>query len=504
MAGAFETIRDMPLRKKAIMIASLAMGLAGIIMLFMWTRSLDYHVLYANLAEDDAGLIVQKLKELKVPYKVGAGGILVPSDKVYELRLQFATLGLPRGAGVGFELFDKTDFGATDFVQKLNYRRALQGELSRTIMALSEVEQCRVHLATPEKSLFVQDAVRPSASVLLKLRKGRSLSQGQVQGIVHLVSNSIEGLNPRDVTIIDSRGDLLTRPDDDSLGLSSSQLEYQRNYEKDIESRIIGILEPVAGKNKVRAKVTASIDFTKSEKTEEKYDPDGQVVRSEQKSSEKSSSEGPSGVAGVTSNVPGKAAAQYTPARSQSQKQSDTVNYEISRITSHIVGPTAEVKRLSAAVIVDWAEVAQEGEQKEKGKKSAPRSSEDMKLYEDLVKKAIGFVAERGDEVNVINMQFETMPHEELPEAPKRYVEAVTSAAKYIIPLVAVVLFFLFVLRPLMKILSMPQEGRPRHETAAAAQMAEAPKSTKDIVIEWAKQNPDQAINIIKKWIGER
>ncbi|NTU42075.1 MAG: flagellar M-ring protein FliF, partial [Nitrospirales bacterium] len=503
MAKIIENIKNMPLRNKIILLVSVVLAVAVVVFALSWIQKADYQVLYANLSESDAGSVVQKLKELKVPYRIEAGSITVPSDKVYDLRLQLAAQGIPQGGGIGFELFDKTDFGTTDFVQKLNYRRALQGELGRTIMALSEVEQCRVHLAIPEKSLFVQEGNSPSASVLVKLRPGRTLSQGQIQGIVHLVSSSIEGLNPRAVTVVDSHGEMLTRPaDSDMAGLSSSQLEFQRSYEKEMESRILGILEPVVGKNKVRAKVTAALDFTKTEKTEEKYDPDSQVVRSEQKNIERSASGGSGGIAGVGSNLPGKGG-QTSSSQSGSQKQHETINYEISKVVSHSVNSAGELKRLSVAVIVDGAYIGREGA---KERKYAPRSEDDIRRYEELVKNAVGFTSARGDEVRVVNMPFESLPQEEAGEEQTSYMPIILTALKYAVPVLALLLFFLFVIRPLIgAVASAPfplaqTTGTASGNMSFPQRVGEIEKSleTKALplqpdVIEWAKKNPEQA-----------
>jgi flagellar M-ring protein FliF len=513
MERIIETIKGMPFKNRIILIGAVTLAIAGVILFVAWMQKADYQVLFTNLAEGDAGGIVQKLKELKVPYRLESGSIMVPADQVYDLRLQLAAQGLPHGGGIGFELFDKTDFGATDFVQKLNYRRALQGELSRTIMSLSEVEQCRVHLAIPEKSLFVQEGNNPSASVMVKLRAGRTLARGQIQGIVHLVSSSIEGLNPRDVTVVDNRGDMLTRQSDDLAGLSSSQLEYQRNYEKDLESRVLGILEPVVGKNKVRARVAAALDFSKVEKTEEKFDPDSQVIRSEQKSVEKSTSGAQGGVPGVASNLPGKATQQSSSTSTGSQKQQETTNYEISRITSHTVNASGDIKKVSVAVIVDGTYQAQEGATE---KKYSPRPEEDLRQYEDLVKRAIGFTADRGDEVRIVNMPFESVPQEALGDAPRSYMPVIMAAAKYAVPVIALALFFLFVVKPLMKTVTAAQ---PALRTAAGELVfpqtvaelekqvdskALPPPDSKQEVIEWSKNNPEQAAGLVKAWIEER
>ncbi len=506
-----EKVKQMPLKNKMILASIVIMSIAGVILFFAWTQKADYQVLYSNLTEGDAGTIVQKLKELKIPYRLEAGSIQVPSDKVYDLRLQLASQGLPHGGGIGFELFDKTDFTTTDFVQKLNYKRALQGELARTITSLAEVEQSRVHLALPEKSLFMQEQNKPSASVLVKLKSGSMLSQSQVQGITHLVSSSVEGLQPRDITVIDSRGEMLTRHSDEIVGLSSSQLEYQKNYEKDIESRVLGILEPIVGKNKIRAKVSASIDFTKVEKREERFDPDGQVVRSEQKTIEKSNVGSGGGVPGVASNLPGKTGTAGPSSQSGSQKQNETINYEISKVTSHVISSTGDIKRLSVAVIVDG--IYKEGKDS-KEKKYEPRAEEDIRHYEDLVKKAVGFSEERGDEVRVLNMAFEPVAEEEFGETSAQYLPVIITVAKYAVPLVALLFFFLLVLKPLIKTLA-PQPMVQRMPVSAARgadgqiedggrAKAIPDKTVQAEVIQWSKNNPEQAAKIIKGWLEER
>lgn len=506
IATITENIMAMPAKKKMILLGVIILAITSLILLFSWSQKVDYQILYSNLSEEDAGLIIEKLKEQKIPYKTSAGGIMVPSDKVYELRLQMASKGLPQGGSVGFELFDKANFTMTDFVQKLNYRRALQGELARTIRSLSEVEQCRVHLAVPEKSLFVKEDERPKASVLVKLKQGRSLSHGQIQGVVHLVSSSVEGLNPKDVSVVDQRGEILTKEAGNIVGASNDQLEYQRNFEKEMENRIIGILEPVVGKNKVRSRVTATLDFTKIEKTEERFDPDSHVVRSEQKNIEKSLSGTTGGVPGVSSNLPGKTGTQVASNQGQSEKKNEVINYEISRITSHITNTPGELKRISAAVLVDGTYAAQEGA---KEKKYTPRSEEDIKQFEDMVKKAIGFTADRGDEVRVVNMPFETAPQEELTEPKRDIMPIILTAAKYIVPLLAVVLLLLFVIKPLIKSITATGTQRgPLHLPQTVAEIEKtleiSGKPTGGNVIDWARKNPKDASNLIKGWIEEK
>ncbi len=515
MQNIIETIKNWPIKQKIIFFSIIFFSVAGMVILFSWLQSADYRILYSNLIEDDIALIVQQMKEMKIPYKIEFGNVLVPSNMVYDLRLQFAAQGLPHGGSIGFELFDKNNFGTTNFVQKINFRRALQGELARTIRSVTEVDQCRVHLSIPEKSIFVTEKEKPRASILIKLKPGRRLTQSQVQGMVHLISSSVEGLDPNDVTIVNNRGEMLTHQTDDGIGFSSSQLEYQNNYEKAMESRIRDILEPVVGRGKVRAKVTATVDFTRRESTEERFDPDGQVARSEQKDTEKEMTAGKGGVPGVASNLPGKAKVSSS-ANILSQKKNETINYEISKVTKHVINSFGDIKRLTAAVLVDGVYTKQEGSGE---MKYVPRSEEELKRYEDLAKKAIGFTEERGDEAKVVNMPFQVVPREEFSESPREYLPSVITMARYVVPLLIAFFFFLFVLRPLTKALSVPQANQkipelPLSQAATGLEGGIHPKeipseeipkvkSMKNNVIEWVKKNPQQATNLVKGWMDE-
>lgn len=505
----FSRIKGMPPKKIVGLFCAAVLSIAMVVLAVTWSQREDYQVLFSNLSEADAGQVVQKLKDLKVPYRVEAGGVQVPSGSVYDTRLQLAAQGLPQGGGVGFELFDKTTFGTTEFVQKLNYKRALQGELARTVMALGEVEQCRVHLAIPEKKLFVREGgtERPSASVLVKLRTGRSLSPAQVDGIIHLVGSSVEGLTPQDVTVVDNKGTVLTKGSADPSGLSTAQFDHQSGFARELEAKIVGILEPVAGRGKVRAKVTAALDFSRNETTEEKYDPEGQVVRSEQKSTEKSGAGGSGGVPGVASNLPGRTAAAAALAQAQSDRQSQTVNYEITKVTTRTVNSPGSIKRLSAAVLVDGTYVAQQGS---KELKYTARSEDEIRRYEELVREAIGYTKERGDEVRIVNMPFEIAKEEQMPEEKKSYVAVVAPAARYAAPLVALSLFFLFVVRPLIRSISAtppaPAPGSaqlPYPQVVPGLERGMTPRElpVREQVVEWARKNPQDAAGVIKSWV---
>ena len=514
------------INQRMIILVALAGSVAGLIALALWTQQPDMQVLFTNLNGEDAAAIIDKLKESKTPYETTGGGatILVPSAQVHDLRLTLASQGIPRGGGVGYEIFDRTSIGMSDFVQKLNYRRALQGELARTIAQMPEVERARVHLAMPERRLFATEQDRPRASVVVSLRNGQMLSKTQVQGMVHLVASSVEGLQARDVTVVDGHGRLLssTTGQDETAGLTSTQLEYQRTIEKDIETRIQTMLERIVGANKAVVRVSSLVDFRKVETTEERYDPNGQVVRSEQRGQEKTNGvNGVSGgVPGVQSNVPpGTEQEPSQTSSSATQTKNETVNYEISRTVSRIVEPIGSIKQLSVAVLVDGTyempKVA-EGETAEKPagdvvKKYIPRSEEDMKRIEDIVKKAMGYSSERQDQVQVVNVQFGFGPEEPVAGAG---VEAVADAPKAWMPYVrygvGALLFLMilfFVVRPLIAML-----GAPSVEAAeASAPALPAPVSAVEAsletsanraqILDMAKKNPDGTAVVVKQWL---
>src|SRR5574337_323069 len=248
--------------RTTVLLGGAALVVAAAVAFLIFNRSPEYHVLYSQLSPEDSGAVIEKLKEKRIPYSVDGAAISVPAEKVYETRMELAGAGLPQGGGVGFEIFDKAGFGVTDFVQKINYKRALQGELARTISQIKEIESARVHLALPEKGVFLEEQKKARASIIVKLKPGKTLSQGQVSSIVHLVANSSDNLRPEDVTVVDTSGRMWTKESDDdaSLKLTASQLEYKRGLEKDIESRVQSMLEKAVGAGKVVARVSAEVD----------------------------------------------------------------------------------------------------------------------------------------------------------------------------------------------------------------------------------------------------
>ena len=507
-------IKAMPAGKKTALLGVIILSITAIVLLNVWIQKADYQVLYSGLSEEDAGRIVQELKDKKIPYQLGTtGAVLVPSDKVYDLRLQLASQGLPQGGGVGFEIFDNTSFTTSEFVQKLNYRRALEGELARTIKSMSGIQKGRVHLVIPDKSVFAfqESQSKTSAAVFITLQNGRKLDRSEVESIVHLVASSVEDLGPDNITVIDNKGNLLTKPVGDSImALTGTQTEYQRNFEQNLISQVVSILEPVVGRGKVNARVSADFDFTRSERTEERYDPEGVVVRSEQKSTEKTTSGGGGGVPGVASNLPGGATQPSASLLGQSQKQEEMINYETSKTVTRVVESPVNLKRLTVALLIDGILPSQKGTT-ENADKYTVRSEDDLRYYEDIVKKTIGFSGERGDEISVNIMPFKEMESADTQVEEKNYMPVVITILKYIVPGIVVLVFFLMVVRPLVTSLSraVPQQTRSITATEASSGELASPLRAKEIplekqVINWADSNPRQAAGLVKGWLEER
>lgn len=509
--------------RQVLLLLIVSGALAGVVAGFLWSREPDMQVLFSNLTQEDAGAIVAKLREQKVPFIAeGAGTILVPTDKVHELRLNLAGQSLPQGGGVGFEIFDRTMIGMTDFVQKLNYRRALQGELARTIGQLAEVERARVHLSVPERSLFADHREKPRASVVLTFRRGKTLASGQIQGIAHLVASSVEGLQPQEVTVVDAHGQVLTKPTGDTVSQQTgAQLDAKQALEKDLETRVQSMLERVVGAGKAVVRVSSVLDLRQVERTEEAYDPNVQVVRSENRQQEKatsSSASGDGGVAGVGANVPGNAAPSSEGSSSNNSTRTNaTVNYEINKTISRVVEPVGTIKRLTAAVMVDGSYEVKEGGDKDKKpeRKYVPRGDEEMKKLEELVKNAIGYSEERGDQVQVLNVAFdatavevgEAGPAEPLPNP------MIGQYVKYGVFVVLAMLVFLVVIRPLMRMLAESPSGSRQlalpagsalPATVGQLEASLAPAQIPSGLFETARGNPQATAMVVKKWLKEK
>jgi len=516
-------------------VAVLLLSIIGFGYLIFWNAQPEYQVLFSNLSQEDAGDMVNKLKERKIPYQLTNNGttVLVPREQVYDLRISLATEGLPKGGGVGFEVFDRTNLGTTDFVQKLNYQRALQGELSRTIKQIKEIDQARVHVVTPKESLFVEEQKKPTASVLVKTRSGMTLGPAQVEGIVNLVASAVEGLEPGNITIVDTSGKVLFKRTDSSQAgqMTTTQLEYQKNIEEGFKKKVQGMLEEVLGPSRAIARISADIDFQQVDITEEKYDPAG-VLRSEQKNTEKSSAtqvQSPSGETkegslevkgtepkkGATpENVKVQARGGAAPVNlTSAERQNEIRNYEISKVNRHVRNPMGKLAKMSVAVVVD-------GSYKGAGKNReyVPRTQDEMKNLENIVKKAIGYSEERKDQVEVINMPFYwSVVEEEIKEEKTNvWKEYLHVGYKPVVSVILILLFFFIVVRPLLKkrsfspgmeagatlLQSGPQTALPPQ--TAQDKRAPAAVNFRDQALQIAQDDPSKTAKIVKTWLKEK
>jgi len=446
-----KTFKSLTPSKRLSIIIVAVVTLVSIGTFVLLVNQKEYKTLFSSLSTEDAGRIVVVLQEKKVPYKISSAGdsILIPAEYVSELRLSLAASGLPRGGGVGFEIFDNKNFGVTDFVQKLNYQRALQGELSRTINGLDEIQHSRVHIVIPQKSLFVEKQAKPTASVIIKIKTGRKLRASQIEGIASLVAGSVEELSPEEVMIVDSGGNILSaaRSGPQLSKRTDSQIEFQRNVEKGLANRIQSMLEKVVGQGKVVAKVSATLDFRVMEKTEESYDPEEPVVRSEHRRSEKSNVPAGGGGESTVSLTGGRSENAYG---TDHEKTDETINYEINRVVSKTIMPVGEIEKLSVAVLVDGVY-----SKNDKGAEEfQPRSKKEMGTLEGLVKRSVGFDAKRGDQVVITSIPFKKVELETELAKEGFWKTASHMAApfiKYIVLLIVFICILFFILRPLIK-----------------------------------------------------
>ncbi|WP_312981422.1 flagellar basal-body MS-ring/collar protein FliF [Atlantibacter sp.] len=482
-----------------LMVAGAA-AVAIIVALVLWAKTPDYRVLYSNLSEKDGGAIVTQLTQMNVPYRFSenGGAILVPADNVHELRLKMAGLGLPKGGAVGFELLDQEKFGISQFSEQVNYQRALEGELSRTIETLGPVKSARVHLAMPKPSLFVREQKAPSASVTVNLEPGRALDEGQITAVVHMVSSAVAGLPPGNVTLVDQGGHLLTPSSTAGRDLNDAQLKYAADVEGRVQRRIEAILGPIVGNGNVHAQVTAQIDFASKEQTEEQYrpnnDPSQAAIRSRQLNSNEQIGSGlPGGVPGALSNQPAPAnnapidaPAAQNPQNAQNNGQrtqtannnstvprntqrDETTNYEVDRTIRHTKMNTGDVQRLSVAVVVNYRTLP-DG-------KPLPLTNDQMKQIEDLTREAMGFTETRGDTLNVVNSPFtETLETGgELPFWQQQsFIDQLMSAGRWLIVLIVAWLLWRKAVRP--------QLQRRAEETKAVHEVARQQKEMEDAV----------------------
>ena len=522
-----------------------AIGIVGLVM----GRQAEWRVLYASLTDKDGGAVIAQLSTLNVPYKYteGGGAILVPADRVHDVRLKLASLGLPKGSVNGFEMMEANRFGMTQFQERLTFQRGLEGELTRSIQALSSVQSARVHLALPNQNGFFREQQKPSASVLLGLHPGRTLDRNQLAGIVHLVASSVPEMNPTSVSVLDDTGKLLSTPPDGSggtLGGDVEQLQYVQQIEQQYSRRILDILEPIVGKQNVKAQVTAELDFSQTESTTESHkpnqSPDTSAIRSQQTvestNGAASTNAVPSGVPGATTNqppgqssAPVNGAAQPLSASGQTQggasKRESIVNYEVDKTVRVVKGATGVIKRINAAVVVNNQSVTDA-----KGKTtSSPLTDVQLEKMTALVRETVGFSKDRGDSVNLVNAAFAPEKIDVLDVPLWRQpdvMDLIRSLAWPLGTLGLAALVLLGVIRPAMKGLGQPgKAGVARVEekgnqiNAVEADQPERPQlvaprhisepaqaSAGELMLEDARKltrdNPAAVANIVKAWIN--
>ena len=524
-----------------------AIGIVGLVM----GRQAEWRVLYSNLADKDGGAVISQLSTLNIPYKYteGGGAILVPADRVHDVRLKLASLGLPKGSVNGFEMMESNRFGMTQFQERLTFQRGLEGELTRSIQALSSVQNARVHLALPNQNGFFREQQKPSASVLLSLHPGRALDRTQLAGIVHLVASSVPEMSPSAVSVLDDSGKLLSAMPDGTgaMGADAEQLQYAQQIEQLYSRRILDILEPLVGKQNVKAQVTAELDFSQTESTTESHKPnqtpDSSTVRSQQlvESTNGAQAGPPAGVPGATTNQPpaqpaapingqpqtlaaAGQAAGAAGANSSSKKES-IINYEVDKTVRVVKGATGVIKRINAAVVLN-NQVTTDAQGKIT---STPLTEAQLEKMTALVRETVGFSQDRGDSVNVVNAPFAAAVVDSTEIPVWRQPEVVDLARSLAWPLGTLglaALVLLGVIRPAMKSLTQPppaaeplgderggqldaleseqparpQLGGPSAETGTGMvspgelRLEDARKLTRD--------NPAAVANIVKAWMN--
>ncbi len=521
----------MSARTKGMLVLGFAMLAAVVAATWLWSATPNYRVLFTNLSDRDGGAIIAQLSQMNIPYKNADGGtILVPQDKVHEARLKLASAGLPKGSVVGFEVMETQKFGVTQFQEQINYQRALEGELARSVQSLAPVAAARVHLALPKQSGFLRDKQPPTASVLIQLHNGKVLDRAQVAGIVHLGSSSVPELNPKNVSVVDQAGNLLaSERAGGAAGLDAAQLDYVAQIEANTIKRIEDILEPIVGPGNVRAQVTADVDFSSVENVDEKYGPnqaaDKAAIRSQ--SSNESSTPGSAAVGGVpgalsnqppvppTAPINGQAAPlnaspQATATNNATRKEAVT-NFEVDKTVRHTRQASGAIKRLTAAVVLNY----RVGKPDAKGAVQATAlSDKEIQNATALVREAMGFNQTRGDSLNLVNAQFNNAPDlgappEVVPLWKQPDVVALAKeGGKAMLFLVLTMIVVFGVVRPAIKnigtrALMVPPQGEALPAPAGDNKADAAPQlSPLDQVRQLAKSDPATVANVVKTWVG--
>ncbi|RJG01159.1 flagellar basal-body MS-ring/collar protein FliF [Noviherbaspirillum sedimenti] len=524
--------------RNIIMMVGAALAVAAMAGVWMWSQQPDYRVLFSNFSDRDGGAIVASLQQMNIPYKYaeGGGAILVPAAQVHDARLKLASQGLPKGGNVGFELMENQKLGVSQFHEQVNFQRALEGELARSIQAIAQVAAARVHLALPKASVFVRDQQKPTASVLINLHAGRSLDQQQVNAVVHLVASSVPDLPPKNVSVIDQNGNLLSQNDKprDANGLDPTQLKYVQELQQSIVKRIESIITPIVGADNVRAEATADVDFSHTEQAAEIYkpnqEPNSGSVRSQQSSESLNGAQaGATGVPGALSNQPpapatapltvppagaaGTSGAAGTVAAPGSSVQKDvTVNYEVDKTVRYVQQPMGGVKRLSVAVVVNYRrDVGKDGKVVMK-----PLSEAEKTQITDLVREAMGFNRDRGDTLNVVNSPFAGMDKEKIEpvpiwKQPDAMLQLAKDIGRYVLGIVLLLLLYFKIVKPIWARIDASLQP-----PAPPPALAHAAEDTDDIVEiqprgyehnlnrakQLARDDPKLVANVVKSWVG--
>ncbi|EKN5911612.1 TPA: flagellar M-ring protein FliF [Yersinia enterocolitica] len=505
------TLARLRANPKIPLLIAAAAAVAILVALMLWAKSPDYRVLYSNLNDRDGGDIVTQLTQLNIPYRFAdnGGALLIPADKVHETRLRLAQQGLPKGGAVGFELLDQEKFGISQFSEQVNYQRALEGELARTIGTLGPVLNVRVHLAMPKPSLFVREQKSPTASVTLALQPGRALDDGQINAIVYMVSSSVAGLPPANVTVVDQTGRLLTQSDSAGRDLNAAQLKFTNEVENRFQRRIETILAPMVGSGNVHAQVTAQVDFASREQTDEEYKPNQAAnqgaVRSQQVStSEQLGGTNVGGVPGALSNQPSATpvapieVSQATPAAgagaaanaanrpataarqtatSSNSRHDQTTNFEVDRTIRHTQQQAGMVQRLSVAVVVNYGS--------DKAGKPIALSKDQLAQVESLTREAMGFSTVRGDTLNVVNTPFNATDDASGSNLPfwqqPSFFDQLLNIGRYLLILLVAWILWRKLVRPLIaKKQEADKAAASVNNIVQAAQTTETAKQTKE------------------------
>lgn len=526
MTAGFNGLNSLNSLRQVGLLLGLAASVAIGVTVVLWSWSPNYGVLYGALEEQDISSVMDALRQNGIEAKLdeNSGAVLVPKDKIHDARIKMSGMGLPKGVSAGFDALDeKNNFGVSQFMESARYQHALEVELARTISSLSNVKSARVHLAIPKQSVFVRNRKKSSASVVVSLFPGRALEAGQVSAVVHMVSSSVPNLETNQVTVVDQRGKLLTNGETNrELMMTGAQFEYTQRLEDSLSDRVVHILEPLLGAEAVRAQVTADIDFTVTEQTQESFNPDSVVLRSDQTTEERSSGSFAGGIPGALSNQPPApatapetavnvaAGAEDSPGRSHRRA---IRNFEVDKTISHTRLAMGRLHRLSVAVIVDDKVTVGEGGNVSR----VQRTPEELTRLTNLVREAVGFNAQRGDSVNVMNAAFTIPPEAEpLPDVPIWEQAWLQDVLKKILGVALVLVLFFGVLKPVMKLLAkQPAAINTLNQQALAddaldaLSQADIPRlpgsygANMEAATQIARDDPRLVAQVVKSWVRE-